>query len=103
MIRTMTTENRYHPVSQWLHWIIAGLIVLQFILAQLAEGAEDAGSAIRQLALLANHKSVGITILMLVIEQFDQVTIEEISKAHHLKFRQCHKDIYYKNTLSQIY
>ncbi len=63
----MNTESRYHPVSQWLHWIVAGLIILQFVLAKLADIADDDGSAIRELALLANHKSVGITILMLVI------------------------------------
>ena len=58
---------RYHSFSQVLHWLIAGLIVLQFVLANLADGASESGSAIRELALLANHKSVGITILALVI------------------------------------
>lgn len=63
----MDSSARYHPLSQTLHWVIAGLIVLQFILANLAEGAEESGSALRELALLANHKSVGITVLVLVV------------------------------------
>lgn len=63
----MTNPARYHPVSRALHWVIAGLIVVQFVLAKLAERAEHSDSAITQLALLANHKSVGISILLLVI------------------------------------
>ena len=63
----MDNDPRYHFFSQILHWTVAGLIVLQFILANLAEGASESGSAIRELALLANHKSVGITVLGLAI------------------------------------
>ena len=63
----MDSNTRYHSFSQVLHWLIAGLIVLQFILANLAEGAAESGSALRELALLANHKSVGITVLALVV------------------------------------
>ena len=59
-------NTRYHSFSQVLHWLIAGLIVLQFVLANLADSASESGSGIRELALLANHKSVGITILVLV-------------------------------------
>lgn len=40
------------------------MIVLQFVLAQLAD---NASSDLRELALLANHKSVGITILVVAI------------------------------------
>lgn len=61
----MTTPTRYHSVSKLLHWTIAGLIVLQYLIANLAELAEDADQSLRELALLANHKSVGITVLML--------------------------------------
>jgi len=43
------------------------MVVLQFVLARLAENAEQTDSTLRQLALLANHKSVGITILALVV------------------------------------
>ena len=60
-------DNRYTPVAKMLHWLVAGMIVLQFVLAKLADVASDEGSAVRELALLANHKSVGITILALAI------------------------------------
>jgi cytochrome b561 len=59
-------ESRYHPVAILLHWVIAALIVVQFVLARLAETVEDE-APFRELALLANHKSVGITILILAI------------------------------------
>ena len=63
----MNTTAGYHPVSRALHWTVAGMVVLQFVLARLAENAEQTDSTLRQLALLANHKSVGITILALVV------------------------------------
>ena len=63
----MSTTAGYHSVSRALHWVVAGMVVLQFVLARLAENAEQTDSTLRQLALLANHKSVGITILVLVV------------------------------------
>lgn len=57
----------YGSLAQLLHWSVAALIVTQFVLAQLAERAEDNDAKMAQLALLANHKSVGITILMLAL------------------------------------
>jgi len=57
----------YSPVAKLLHWLVAGLIVLQFILAKMAGIASEAGNAVRELALLANHMSVGITILVLAV------------------------------------
>ncbi len=50
-----------------MHWSVAALIVTQFVLAKLAERAEDNEAKLTQLALLANHKSVGITILLLAL------------------------------------
>lgn len=61
------SDTHYSNTAKLLHWTIAAAIVLQFVLANLAERAEDADLAIRQLALLANHKSVGISILALAI------------------------------------
>lgn len=57
-------SSHYTPTAKLLHWLVAGMIVVQFILAQLAENAP---SDLRELALLANHKSVGITILVVAI------------------------------------
>lgn len=62
-----TQKARYGGVARFFHWSIAGLIVLQFVLAKLGEMAEDGGELLRALALLANHKSVGMTVLALAV------------------------------------
>ncbi len=54
-------RQHYHPVAKILHWVIAAMIVLQFVLAKFVE---DAATPMQELALLANHKSVGITIFL---------------------------------------
>lgn len=59
--------DRYGAVARWLHWIVAGLIVLQYVLANLAEAAEEAGALPSAIGIFANHKSVGITILVLAL------------------------------------
>lgn len=63
------TDNmrQYSNVSKFLHWSVAGLIVAQYVLAELAENAEHNDKILEQLALLANHKSIGITILVLAL------------------------------------
>ena len=66
-LTTHTGPTRYNAISRLLHWLVAGLIVAQFVLAELAERAADADAPLRQLALLANHKSVGMTILGLAV------------------------------------
>jgi cytochrome b561 len=67
MTRETASAKTYDTVAKMLHWLIAAMIVLQFVLANLAEGAEESGSEFQQLVLLANHKSVGLTILTLAI------------------------------------
>ncbi|GHA18539.1 cytochrome b561 [Arenicella chitinivorans] len=61
------TTHQYRIPAKILHWLVAGLIVTQYILAKLAEAAEDRGEVLNQLAVLANHKSIGITILALAL------------------------------------
>ncbi len=56
--------TRYGAVAQAFHWIIAALIVVQFTLAWTAE---DLPLGARKLAVLARHKSFGMTILMLAV------------------------------------
>ena len=61
------TMTRYGGIAQALHWGIVGLIIAQYVLAELAEaaGADKAvhpAAALHQFALLARHKSVGLTI-----------------------------------------
>lgn len=58
------TVLRYSPFAKTLHWLIAGLLVVQFVLAELAD---DAATESLELARLANHRSVGITILLLAL------------------------------------
>lgn len=59
--------NRFNNIARFFHWLIAALIVSQFVLAKLAESAKHQGQLLEQLALLANHKSIGITILVLAV------------------------------------
>ena len=59
-----TRATRYSPLAQIFHWVIAGLIVVQFTLARLADPLP---LGVHKLSLLARHKSVGMTILMLAV------------------------------------
>jgi cytochrome b561 len=54
----------YSSVAKLLHWAVAGAIVVQYVLANLAD---NAGTRFSEFVLLANHKSVGITILVLAL------------------------------------
>jgi len=71
-MKLLNNARRWGAIAQTLHWVIAALVITQFTLAQLAENAgamkrEHPAAVIEQLSLLARHKSVGITILMLAI------------------------------------
>ena len=55
---------RYSAVAQAIHWLIAALIVTQFVLAI---WADDLPLGAHKLALLARHKSFGMTMLMLAV------------------------------------
>ena len=59
-----TPIRRYGHVAQALHWIIAALVVTQFALAYAASGLP---LGMERLILMARHKSIGMTILMLVL------------------------------------
>jgi cytochrome b561 len=56
--------NRYGLVAQLLHWSVVALLVVQFLLA---EAADELPTGIEKLAMLARHKSVGITILFIAV------------------------------------
>ena len=63
----LNTDGRWGAVAKTLHWVIALLVLSQFVLAQLAENAgalkrTNPAAVIEQLTLLARHKSLGITI-----------------------------------------
>jgi cytochrome b561 len=65
-MQVRNTTARWGGVAQFLHWLIVALIITQVTLALLA--SDRHGMA--KLALLARHKSVGITILMLAVVRF---------------------------------
>ena len=58
------TAVRYGFVAQGLHWTIAGLVVVQVALGKIAD---ELPVGLDKLALMARHKSVGITILALAV------------------------------------
>lgn len=58
------TALRYGAVAQLLHWTVVVLVILQFVLGFTASGMPI---SMQRLMLLANHKSIGMTILALVI------------------------------------
>jgi cytochrome b561/polyisoprenoid-binding protein YceI len=58
------TTSRWGAVSQLLHWTIVALIVVQFVLADIAD---DLPLGMQKLKVLARHKSFGITILALAV------------------------------------
>jgi cytochrome b561 len=66
-MNTTASTPGYTVTAKLLHWLVASLVVVQFVLANLAERAEDADDLVSELALFANHRSVGITILALII------------------------------------
>ena len=57
----------YSNIAKSMHWVVAGLILLQYLLIELAEISEHKDLIVKQLATIANHKSVGITILVLAL------------------------------------
>ena len=62
-----TVDPGYPAISRALHWLIAGCIVLQFILGERAEDAAELRDLPGQLAALAYHKSIGMTVLGLAV------------------------------------
>ena len=59
------TAIGYSTPARWLHWLVAAGIVLQYLLGERAEEAAETGALSLQLASLAQHKSVGMTVLVL--------------------------------------
>jgi cytochrome b561 len=57
------TRERYGLIAQLFHWIIVVLVIAQFVLGFTAHGLPI---SLERLILLARHKSIGITIFVLV-------------------------------------
>ena len=62
-MQVRNTLERWGSVAQTLHWLIVALIITQVILALTASQLHG----MAKLEMLARHKSVGITILMLAV------------------------------------
>lgn len=58
------TSERWGALARLFHWAIVLMLIGQFIMAELAE---DLPLGMEKIALLARHKSVGITILLLAV------------------------------------
>ena len=58
------TSNRYGLIAQLLHWAVVVGIVLQYVWAWRIDNTE---SIREQFSLVTTHKSIGMTILLLVI------------------------------------
>ena len=58
-------NTSYSNTARAMHWLVAGLIICQYVLAELADYARTDQALLKQLGLLANHKSVGMTILLI--------------------------------------
>lgn len=57
------TTQKYGSVAQLFHWVIVGLIIYQFYLANKAEDL----SPLQKIGVLAQHKSIGMTIFALAV------------------------------------
>lgn len=66
-IKNSQSVNGYSAPARVMHWLVAAGIVLQYLLGERAEEAADAGALQLQLASLAQHKSIGITVLLVVL------------------------------------
>ena len=58
------SPRRWGSVAQLLHWVVVALILVQVTLAWIAD---DLPLGMKKLAMLARHKSFGITILGLAV------------------------------------
>jgi cytochrome b561 len=58
------TRERYGLIAQFFHWLIVVLVILQFVLGFMAHGLPI---SLERLVLLARHKSIGITLFVLVV------------------------------------
>ncbi len=63
MTETDIAAARYSRGAIALHWLIAVLIAMNFVVAWLAEDAPDADAAI----MMGNHKAIGISVLLLTV------------------------------------
>lgn len=64
MLMLGNSANRYGAVAQLFHWLIAALILVQFILVMIFE---DMPLGLEKISVIVRHKAFGMTLLMLAI------------------------------------
>ncbi|HKT33147.1 MAG TPA: cytochrome b [Gammaproteobacteria bacterium] len=64
LVPLRNTRERYGLIAQLFHWVIVVLVAAQFVLGFMAHGLPI---SMERLVLLARHKSIGITIFVLVV------------------------------------
>lgn len=57
------TPTRFGSLGVFFHWSVVLMVISQFVLVHFAQDAEDKHNLMGQIAWLARHKSMGITIL----------------------------------------
>jgi cytochrome b561 len=58
------TNDQYGLIAQILHWLIVGLVIWQFVLGW---RADELPVSMARLQLLATHKALGMTVLMVML------------------------------------
>lgn len=64
MVMLRNSPERYGIISQTLHWIIVVFVSIQFVVGSIAA---DLPLGMQRLILLSRHKSIGMTIFILMI------------------------------------
>jgi cytochrome b561 len=62
-IRWRNTENSWGAAARSFHWLVAGLILVQFVIGKIAEGMSLSPA---KLDTFVWHKSLGVTVLLIV-------------------------------------
>ena len=63
-IQLRNSPDAWGAVARWLHWLIAALILAQFLIGSIAEEMKLTPT---KLDLFVWHKSIGVTVLLLAV------------------------------------
>lgn len=63
-IRLRNTVDSWGATARWLHWLIAALVLVQFVIGSVAE---EMALTPTKLDLFVWHKSIGVSVLLLAV------------------------------------
>ena len=63
-IRLRNTVDSWGATARWLHWLIAALVLVQFVIGSVAE---EMTLTPTKLDLFVWHKSIGVSVLLLAV------------------------------------